>query len=630
MQTVSKDLIPEQKQVSLSRMLAVLLSLECLVLPTQLALGGTSHIATTSLVSAIVSLALGMIAWSVGRTRLHTAATPAVLSLAQVAMSMVILMSQPAGNPPYALFMSLAVIALYGQRRLTALCAVSAVVAATTLPSLQPIPSATIDESWKVFSDGAWLALTAGILCLMTTTDEQRPSPTDSPDNPPQDELESPDIATVKFAPVAFSEGPRNLEAMIDAHLVDLADHAAGGIARVAPQNGTTEEKATVASVQTQSQLLDTPIALGAAADTDATPSHEGSGNAAAFVVTAKSSSTEDRNAIRAALIGSRAEKSNRTKQEAAPVNSVSTFTSLSAEQQAMELQKLAQGMTKTISNLEGPVRRMMQSIAGADKGMQEIRDEVTRTAASVIRVTQGSEMHADKARSVFTAADQAAMESEIGALSTTQTIQNMNRIHEQMDLISRRMDVLLEKIQLMIKVVGFADELALQSKILSVNAAIEAAKAGDRGHGFAAVAREVKSLANQSKEATRQVRTTLKEIQGSVAEVRRSLTLGKETVDLASDQCRSTADSIKGLDTNVNHSRDAAEAIMQSSKEQLQGMMTITRSMNDIQSVSDQNFGSISNLQVEGRNLHVIVRELVTEIAACNELIKLILQTKS
>ncbi len=291
--------------------------------------------------------------------------------------------------------------------------------------------------------------------------------------------------------------------------------------------------------------------------------------------------------------------------------------------QQTIELGGLVQRMGRTIANLDGPVRRMLQSIGGADRSMQEIRDEVARTAASVIQVTRGSEMHAEKARSVFTAADQAASQSEIGALSTTQTIQNMARIHEQMDLISRRMDVLLEKIKLMIKVVGFADELALQSKILSVNAAIEAAKAGDRGQGFAAVAREVKSLANQSKDATRQVRTILKEIQQSVAEVRRSLTLGKETVDLASDQCRISADSIRGLDTNVNHSRDAAEAILQSSKEQLQGMMLIARAMNDIQSVSDQNFGSIGNLQVEGKKLHTTVRELVTEISLCNELIK-------
>lgn len=276
----------------------------------------------------------------------------------------------------------------------------------------------------------------------------------------------------------------------------------------------------------------------------------------------------------------------------------------------------------KSISNIEGPLRRMHQSINGANRGMLEIKDELSRTAASVIQVTRSSEMHAEKAKSVFQAADEAAYGSQIGALSTEQTIRNMDNIRAQMDSIGQRMDNLLSKSQLMVQVVGFADELALQSKVLSVNAAIEAAKAGDRGEGFSAVAREVKSLANQSKEATRQVRQILKEIQKSIAEVRRSIALGNETVDVASDQCRGTVASIKGLDSSVGTSRDAAEAIMNSSKDQVQGMMQIAHAMNDIQGVSEQNASSIGNLQVEAQKLNNIARDLLMEMNAYKSLV--------
>jgi methyl-accepting chemotaxis protein len=242
---------------------------------------------------------------------------------------------------------------------------------------------------------------------------------------------------------------------------------------------------------------------------------------------------------------------------------------------------------------------------------------------ASVIQVTQSSEMHAAKAKDVFSAAEEAAVGSQLGAQSTEQTIRNMERIREQMDLIATRMENLLKKSQLMVQVVGFSDELALQSKVLSVNAAIEAAKAGDRGEGFSAVAREVKSLANQSKEATRQGRQILKEIQSSIAEVRRSVLLGNETVDLASDQCRSTVDSIKGLDSSVGSSRDAAEAIMNSSKEQVQGIMLISHAMNDIQTVSEQNSGSLGNLQVEAQKLSAIAKELVSDMTSYQKILE-------
>lgn len=274
-----------------------------------------------------------------------------------------------------------------------------------------------------------------------------------------------------------------------------------------------------------------------------------------------------------------------------------------------------ARKLQKSVSGIEGPLKRMMQSINAANRSLQEIKDELSKTVVSVIHVTQSAEVHASKANEVFKAADEAAYGSQIGAMSTEQTIRNMDRIRDQMDSIEKRMENLLGKSQMMVKVVGIADELALQSKVLSVNAAIEAAKAGDRGQGFSAVAKEVKSLANQSKEATRQVRQILKEIQASISEVRRSIALGNETVDLASDQCRSTADSIKVLDNSVSSSRDAAETIMNSSKDQVQGIMLISRAMNDIQIVSDQNSGSLGNLHVEAQKLNSITRELIMEV---------------
>lgn len=308
---------------------------------------------------------------------------------------------------------------------------------------------------------------------------------------------------------------------------------------------------------------------------------------------------------------------------EAALKNASTAGLSDDLSQVATEVKTYALKLNRTITNLEGSLRRMMPSINGANKGMQEIKNELSRTMVSVIQVTQSSEMHAKKAKDVFVAAEEAAVGSTVGAQSTDQTIRNMDRIREQMDLIAERMENLLNKSQLMVQVVGFSDELALQSKVLSVNAAIEAAKAGDRGEGFSAVAREVKSLANQSKEATRQVRQILKEIQKSIAEVRSSVSLGNDTVDLASDQCRSTADSIKGLDNSVSSSRDAAEAIMNSSKEQVQGIMQISHAMNDIQTVSEQNSGSLGNLQVEAQKLSTIAKELVTDMNSYQKILE-------
>src|SRR4028119_1286641 len=89
-----------------------------------------------------------------------------------------------------------------------------------------------------------------------------------------------------------------------------------------------------------------------------------------------------------------------------------------------------------------------------------------------------------------------------------------MQRIREQMEAIGESMMRLSEQSQAIGAIIATVDDLAQQSNLLAVNAAIEAAKAGEQGKGFAVVAQEVKSLADQSKQATTQVRTILNDIQ--------------------------------------------------------------------------------------------------------------------
>jgi methyl-accepting chemotaxis protein len=81
--------------------------------------------------------------------------------------------------------------------------------------------------------------------------------------------------------------------------------------------------------------------------------------------------------------------------------------------------------------------------------------------------------------------------------------------------------------------------------------------------------------------------------------------------------------DSIKGLDSSVGSSRDAAEAIMNSSKEQVQGIMLISHAMNDIQTVSEQNSGSLGNLQVEAQKLSAIAKELVSDMTSYQKILE-------
>src|SRR6185369_6399816 len=110
--------------------------------------------------------------------------------------------------------------------------------------------------------------------------------------------------------------------------------------------------------------------------------------------------------------------------------------------------------------------------------------------------------------------AQRALLVSNSGRKATEEAAAGMSRIRSQMDAIGQSMMRLSEQTQAIGQIIATVEDLSAQSNLLAVNAAIEAAKAGEQGKGFAVVAQEVKSLAEQSRHATDRVRGILGDIQ--------------------------------------------------------------------------------------------------------------------
>ena len=127
----------------------------------------------------------------------------------------------------------------------------------------------------------------------------------------------------------------------------------------------------------------------------------------------------------------------------------------------------------------------------------------VSQTTATVEEVRQASQGSSERAKSVSDQAQKAADVALGGNHSVKLTIEGMNGIREQMKSIVECITGLSAQSQAIGEIISSVDDLAAQSKLLAVNAAIEAAKAGEEGRGFSVVAQEVRSLAEQSKDAT-------------------------------------------------------------------------------------------------------------------------------
>ena len=167
-----------------------------------------------------------------------------------------------------------------------------------------------------------------------------------------------------------------------------------------------------------------------------------------------------------------------------------------------------------SVNVLSSSAQQIVATTTEVASSAVETAAAVTQTTTTVEEVKQTAQLSAQKAKLVSDNAQKAAQVSQTGKKSAEESIEGMKRIREQMESIAESIVRLSEQGQSIGEIVLTVNDLAEQSNLLAVNASIEAAKAGEYGRGFAVVAQEVRSLAEQSKQASAQIRTILADIQ--------------------------------------------------------------------------------------------------------------------
>jgi methyl-accepting chemotaxis protein len=235
----------------------------------------------------------------------------------------------------------------------------------------------------------------------------------------------------------------------------------------------------------------------------------------------------------------------------------------------------------------------------------------VSETTTTMEEVRQTAQVASQKAKYVADSAQKAAQISQSGSKATDDVVAGMNRIRQQMEAIAESMVRLSEQSHAIGQIITTVEDLAAQSNLLAVNAAIEAAKAGEHGKGFGVVAQEVKSLAEQSRLATNQVRTILSDIQKATTAAVMATEQGSKAVEAGEKQTGAAGESIRTLAGSVMEAAQAATQIAASSQEQLVGMDQVAVAMENIKQASTQNVSSAKQLETAARNLDELGQRL-------------------
>ena len=275
------------------------------------------------------------------------------------------------------------------------------------------------------------------------------------------------------------------------------------------------------------------------------------------------------------------------------------------------ELRRIISELREAVNVLASSATEIMASTTELAASAAETAAAVTETTATIEEVKQTSHVSSDQAQHVAEESQRAASVARGGKTAAEQTIAGMGQIRQQMGAVAESILSLSAQSQTIGEIVATVDDLAAQSKLLAVNAAIEAAKAGDQGKGFAVVAQEVRSLAEQSKQATTQVRGILHDIQKATASAVLSTEQGSKAVEAGVRQSASSSESIRALAESLAAAAQASTQIAATNHEQFIGMDQVAMAMENIKAASIQTVASTRQAETAAQQIHTLGKKL-------------------
>ena len=264
-----------------------------------------------------------------------------------------------------------------------------------------------------------------------------------------------------------------------------------------------------------------------------------------------------------------------------------------------------------SIAALGSASAEILASTSQQASGTAEEATAVQETSATIDEIRQTAQVSAQKARAVTEEAQRTAQVSQDGRRAVEESVRGMQDTRTRMETIAERVLALSEQGQAIGEIMATVGELAEQSNLLAVNAAIEAAKAGEAGRGFAVVAAEVKSLAEQSKQATAQVRTILNEIQRATQAAVMAAEQGVKASDAGLATVARADEAIRLLADSLTTSAQAAQQILVSSQQQATGLDQVGLAMHNVQQASTQNMASTRQMERAAQDLNELAGRL-------------------
>ena len=242
--------------------------------------------------------------------------------------------------------------------------------------------------------------------------------------------------------------------------------------------------------------------------------------------------------------------------------------------------------------------------------------EQITAASAAINEMAISIEHVSKNSEESSVVANKSVDIAKKGATAVQDTIRGMDTIREQIQETSKRIKRLGESSQEIGDMVELINDIADQTNILALNAAIQAAMAGESGRGFAVVADEVQRLAEKSTDATKQIEALVKTIQSDTNEAVASMEQSTSQVVGGAKLALRAGESLEEIENVSAHLADLTQSITDSAQQQAIAASSISDSMNVIQEVTTQTSAGTNETSASIGNLAELSNELRKSVA--------------
>ncbi|MBK8946120.1 MAG: HAMP domain-containing protein [Ignavibacteriae bacterium] len=288
--------------------------------------------------------------------------------------------------------------------------------------------------------------------------------------------------------------------------------------------------------------------------------------------------------------------------------NSINSLTD-SLNRTLLEVNESISATASASNQIASSAEEMTAGVQEQSSQIDEVASAIEEMASTIIQTTRN-------ASSALEYSQKSGSLAKNGGEVVKQTVEGMNEIADIVSQTSTTIKELGKSSNQIGEIIQVIDDIADQTNLLALNAAIEAARAGEQGRGFAVVADEVRKLAERTTTATKEIATMIKQIQKDTNNAVESIESGTKVVENGKELANKAIISLKEIIESTNETKDVINLVAAASEQQSSSAEQISRNLTNINLVAKESAVGVQQIAKATEDLSNLTINLQEKIS--------------